>query len=595
MGYFGKRYAFSLAFIFFLIIFSFSLAIEQINIKSVFCSSEGAVQEPDVPEFFIKNWLWTDCDNFTVEIILKTDQKDFYPYDFQIIIENTTAEILGLISDKVSIEEISDDAYRILLSIEYSVQNFLDFYPETPDRRYNYETAVTWSSAVSLDYDRLFSGSFFALRVRWKNIESQRLSLIIVKPCPHISSCEENEITQVVNNIKAKCIGTCDTELEKVMTVAKFLREGALNWLVDKDPTGFRYFRINEVSEAAAICRPQSMCDIINYGYGTGEDWINLTKEILVALGIDVNRGWISIGDGTRTVLKIRNRDNSFRYCGVSGPDGLYYLDPFYIILTGDGKFGNCSISQVIPDIKAVSPTPEPTPFIDNPFSSPTVAIRPSISVSAIPETDCDDFIDNDFDRLLDCQDPDCKETPACQIERECFDAYDNDDDGLIDCEDPDCEFAANCLPENLCYLASGSLSQLCCQNNIDDDYDGYIDCDDHDCLLNDRACILQENRERAYKSEIISSLYSRWDNQLSIDYNGCVKGDEHIDEQPIVSLKIEYDPYSGEQGVFRIDYSISDEAGLYNTLLFTIKSLGGDAMICTEDYEDRRCESPCQ
>ncbi len=80
------------------------------------------------------------------------------------------------------------------------------------------------------------------------------------------------------------------------------------------------------------------------------------------------------------------------------------------------------------------------------------------------PEEICSDGKDNDFDALVDCEDPDCECiaggeddvdeekagngeeeevdccAPGAECQENCEDGEDNDCDGLADCEDPDCE-----------------------------------------------------------------------------------------------------------------------------------------------------------
>ncbi len=77
------------------------------------------------------------------------------------------------------------------------------------------------------------------------------------------------------------------------------------------------------------------------------------------------------------------------------------------------------------------------------------------------PDEVCDDGADNDFDDLVDCDDPDCdcvadseddvddeepdeEEVDCCDpdadCDEDCGDGEDNDCDGLADCDDPDCE-----------------------------------------------------------------------------------------------------------------------------------------------------------
>ena len=76
---------------------------------------------------------------------------------------------------------------------------------------------------------------------------------------------------------------------------------------------------------------------------------------------------------------------------------------------------------------------------------------------------ECDDGIDNDFDDLIDCEDPDCEE--VCMQPDEPVDPIppgDNDDDDVPSRED---DFAGECSDE------------------IDNDLDGFTDCDDNDCI----------------------------------------------------------------------------------------------------------------
>ncbi len=52
---------------------------------------------------------------------------------------------------------------------------------------------------------------------------------------------------------------------------------------------------------------------------------------------------------------------------------------------------------------------------------------------------DCGDGVDNDGDALVDCEDGDCADEPACMGEQICDDGIDDDEDGNIDCADDDC------------------------------------------------------------------------------------------------------------------------------------------------------------
>jgi hypothetical protein len=58
-------------------------------------------------------------------------------------------------------------------------------------------------------------------------------------------------------------------------------------------------------------------------------------------------------------------------------------------------------------------------------------------------EIECADGVDDDYDGLTDCADPDCAtESEACLG---CDDGIDNDGNGLADCADPDCAESEVC------------------------------------------------------------------------------------------------------------------------------------------------------
>lgn len=132
----------------------------------------------------------------------------------------------------------------------------------------------------------------------------------------------------------------------------------------------------------------------------------------------------------------------------------------------------------------------------------------------------CTDGIDNDGNKLIDCDDPACADDPACSfplptcasapgcdglqgnccptapldaggttlrccltgtVNSEmdyCFDGVDNDYDGKVDCEDPECQGKKRCIYEGLNPKCSENvgctdLSDLCCPTT-----DGvYLDC----------------------------------------------------------------------------------------------------------------------
>jgi hypothetical protein len=90
---------------------------------------------------------------------------------------------------------------------------------------------------------------------------------------------------------------------------------------------------------------------------------------------------------------------------------------------------------------------------------------------------DCADGLDDDGDGLIDCEDPDCQSSWACDAaerESDCADGDDNDGDGAVDCADTDCGYLNECR-------------ETACDNGIDDDGDGQMDCNDLDCLIDQR------------------------------------------------------------------------------------------------------------
>ncbi|MEN8243430.1 MAG: hypothetical protein ABFS43_00860 [Thermodesulfobacteriota bacterium] len=116
----------------------------------------------------------------------------------------------------------------------------------------------------------------------------------------------------------------------------------------------------------------------------------------------------------------------------------------------------------------------------------------------------CNNGTDDDSDDLIDCEDSDCFEDPAClntESGNLCFDKEDNDQDLAIDCYDTDCKDECateycfkgiadeNCNPQKdgpLCPDCLGTTqpdTEIECGNNIDDDADDLTDCDDPDCF----------------------------------------------------------------------------------------------------------------
>ena len=65
-------------------------------------------------------------------------------------------------------------------------------------------------------------------------------------------------------------------------------------------------------------------------------------------------------------------------------------------------------------------------------FTVPGTAVTAGVPLKEI----CDNKVDDDDDKLIDCEDPDCEDECKKEI---CDNKIDDDDDDLIDCDDPDC------------------------------------------------------------------------------------------------------------------------------------------------------------
>jgi len=102
----------------------------------------------------------------------------------------------------------------------------------------------------------------------------------------------------------------------------------------------------------------------------------------------------------------------------------------------------------------------------------------------------CKNHIDDDYDGLIDCEDPDCIFTsdycgefvpngPEQQDREdtleECTDSEDNDANGQFDCGDPSCQG----MPEVCCYKETNNEA---CYDGLDNDGNGFADCGDFQC-----------------------------------------------------------------------------------------------------------------
>jgi MYXO-CTERM domain-containing protein len=80
-------------------------------------------------------------------------------------------------------------------------------------------------------------------------------------------------------------------------------------------------------------------------------------------------------------------------------------------------------------------------------FGASTIADRFAGWIDAyIIAEDCANTVDDDFDALTDCGDPECDGDPACP--EDCTNGIDDEPDGDTDCTDADCALHPLCLPD---------------------------------------------------------------------------------------------------------------------------------------------------
>lgn len=92
-----------------------------------------------------------------------------------------------------------------------------------------------------------------------------------------------------------------------------------------------------------------------------------------------------------------------------------------------------------------------------------------------VAETRCGDGFDDDCDGAIDCADAECATTALCGTEIDCHDDSDDDGDQRTDCADPGCIGVTGC-----------EVVETTCTGGDDNDGDGAIDCADPDCFLID-------------------------------------------------------------------------------------------------------------
>jgi hypothetical protein len=104
----------------------------------------------------------------------------------------------------------------------------------------------------------------------------------------------------------------------------------------------------------------------------------------------------------------------------------------------------------------------------------------------------CDNAMDDDCDRLADCDDSDCAGLLTCcamtpeTTDERCRDHVDNDCDGKADCDDTGCAGAINC-----CVLSGSEDNPSECTDGLDNDCDGKSDCADANCAGLGACCAI--------------------------------------------------------------------------------------------------------
>jgi subtilisin-like proprotein convertase family protein len=127
---------------------------------------------------------------------------------------------------------------------------------------------------------------------------------------------------------------------------------------------------------------------------------------------------------GLDAVVSVQAVCGNDEACLVSEDDG--YTDAISYTATADGMV------YIIVEAYDASPT----------------SVDYDIIVQVGSAEACGDAVDNDFDGLVDCDDPDCfGDATSCTVETNCHDDADNDGDTAVDCDDSDCTSSEWCAP----------------------------------------------------------------------------------------------------------------------------------------------------
>jgi hypothetical protein len=121
-----------------------------------------------------------------------------------------------------------------------------------------------------------------------------------------------------------------------------------------------------------------------------------------------------------------------------------------------------------------------------------TTSLTPGVA-NLLSAESCGNMLDDDFDGLVDCADPDCAGNAMCVSVEICDNHIDDNANGLIDCADPLCANQICGLNGQLCAAnvcaCPGGATESNCTDGIDNNCDGLVDCADPGCAA-DPACV---------------------------------------------------------------------------------------------------------
>lgn len=175
--------------------------------------------------------------------------------------------------------------------------------------------------------------------------------------------------------------------------------------------------------------------------------------HVYAALDIPVRAVSSAVGDGSRAAFRdtAAGREYLLEVRGGDCPAGCTFGRSFWwrVGATGSVLLGEWGHDLDDPSGGLVDAPPsgfDPAGFACAKCADGRVSRDPL-------ERACGDGRDDDCDRLVDCDDPDCAEVVPCRREV-CDDEADDDGDGRVDCDDADCATALVCGADTACEAA---------------------------------------------------------------------------------------------------------------------------------------------